>query len=895
MDEILDRLGWTFPVYLLFTKCDLISGFTDYFSSLSPTERQQVWGALYELEPEGDQSAAKRFSGEFDLLLSNLRNSRTHRMSGISRSENWGRVFMFPEEFANLKDKMTLFIETLFEANPYRRDVPLFRGTYFSSGKQLGKPFDLVVRKIQSMLGAITDALEIGEQDEKDDAYFVRDLFAKVLKSDQHMVGLTGESHRRKKKLALYMSGGFLALSLLACTWIGVSYFKLRIKMDRTRSAAVELQSQQSAGTMVEELEQLEKLRREITGSWRAFPLTAANKVQETAQGIYLEAVTRRILGPLEHRISRELDNADALNGGEVRQALRTEMMLLFPERKDEIGWGAEELALGLSTFGMEGIGESQKARDQLDDMAREFLDLGQPIENVDRRHELRRGGRRLAQTHTPREFFRGIVFEASLTCQDLTLDLLAPDQMILQSEVSIPAAFTKAGWERSVQPQVRDVDKTVAMDNKLIVMAGAEPTEHPPARETLLEIYRDAFPEAWVDFFESVRLRSYTDCDHLQDDLRKLHRPGTSPLLRIVREAAEISNLKTQIPIGDLPGMSNVDGIYRTMQPVRFLGQPTDDAPAHLEGYADQLSQVYRQVESCANDDDFQLDESVLREANHWLDDFMDDTGGNQIASALRTLLKRPIDLAAHVMGQTSLASAEARLQNEWSDQVFDFFHDKLNDTYPFSNTNRNADPKDVAEFFGPGGAMEEFEKLVTSGAAASFPGRRCKRAIDDAKQIRRDLMMTDKSFQTQFALEVQAVRSTNSEKGINNQRRIDRVKLTINGVELIDRIGAHTRKDFTWSTDDAELNAVLILESVRTHEVVASREFDGTVWSICQLFENAKTLGSRAGGWAVTWEFPDEEVEVEFYLTTREQIDPFFIRESPFRQFALPQGVHQ
>ncbi|MFC1573524.1 type VI secretion protein IcmF/TssM N-terminal domain-containing protein, partial [Candidatus Eisenbacteria bacterium] len=82
MDEILDRLGWTFPVYVLFTKCDLISGFADYFSSLSPVERQQVWGAVYTPETEGDQRAAERFSQEFDTLLENLRNIRTRRMSG---------------------------------------------------------------------------------------------------------------------------------------------------------------------------------------------------------------------------------------------------------------------------------------------------------------------------------------------------------------------------------------------------------------------------------------------------------------------------------------------------------------------------------------------------------------------------------------------------------------------------------------------------------------------------------------------------------------------------------------------------------------------------------------------------------------------------------------------
>jgi type VI secretion system protein ImpL len=32
------------PVYLLFTKCDLIQGFVEYFNDLRKNERGQIWG-----------------------------------------------------------------------------------------------------------------------------------------------------------------------------------------------------------------------------------------------------------------------------------------------------------------------------------------------------------------------------------------------------------------------------------------------------------------------------------------------------------------------------------------------------------------------------------------------------------------------------------------------------------------------------------------------------------------------------------------------------------------------------------------------------------------------------------------------------------------------------------
>jgi type VI secretion system IcmF/VasK family protein len=894
MDEILDRLGWTFPVYVLFTKCDLISGFTDYFSSLSPVERQQVWGAVYDLEPEGDQRAAERFSREFDLLVENLRNTRTRRMSGVSRSEDWGRVFMFPEEFANLKDKMVLFMETLFEANPYRKDLPLFRGTYYSSGKQLGKPFDLVVRKIQSMLGAGAATEETSEQEEKDDAYFVRDLFAKVFKSDRNLVQLTGESARRRARMAMYISAGFLGLSLLACLWIGFSYFRLQGRMDRARSVATEVRDQQSTGTLIEELEQLEKLRREITGSWRSFPLTVADNVKEAAQTIYLQAVADRILGPLEHRISRELENADDLNCAEVRRALRCELMLLMPERKNDIGWDAKDLAEGLSAYGLEGLRESEKAQKQLGDMTREFLELGQPIPASDREYALRRGGRRLSETHTPREFFRGIVYEASQTGVDRTLNLLVPDQQILQTDDTVRAAFTRAGWERSVFLQVKGVENTIRDDNKLITMSGAEPTAQAPSQQTLLEIYRDAFPEEWISFFESVHLGSYDSCDNLQDDLRKLRSLGTSPLLKLLREAADISSLESQVPLGNLPGMDQIAGIQSSMAPLRALCKPTDEAPAQIEAFATQLNMVYKQVDACANEDEFQLDEAVLREVDHWLDDFVDETGGNEIAASLKVIMKRPVDLAARVMGQTSLNTAHAGLQRNWSDHVLAFYQDKLSGAYPFAIGGDNADPLDVTDFFGSTGALAEFGKELEQSQATSFAGRRTARALQVAATIRRDMSMADKSFGAQFTLKALGIRSLGTATGDNNRSRIDKVVLTINGVPLVDRL-VQTEKDFSWRTDDAELICSLVLESSRTREQVAEVSFDGTIWALCRLFEECNIIGTNENGRIVTWEFPDQGVSVEFLLTTREGVEPFFIPESMFRRFSLPEGVHQ
>jgi type VI protein secretion system component VasK len=46
--DLHQRLKVDFPVYALFTKADLIAGFTEYFSYLNEAGRRQVWGATFQ-------------------------------------------------------------------------------------------------------------------------------------------------------------------------------------------------------------------------------------------------------------------------------------------------------------------------------------------------------------------------------------------------------------------------------------------------------------------------------------------------------------------------------------------------------------------------------------------------------------------------------------------------------------------------------------------------------------------------------------------------------------------------------------------------------------------------------------------------------------------------------
>ena len=74
IDELQGRLGVVVPVYLCFTKCDLLPGFVEMFNDLSEEDRHQIWGFTL---PATDQfDLTHQVTEHFDELTAVLEKTR---------------------------------------------------------------------------------------------------------------------------------------------------------------------------------------------------------------------------------------------------------------------------------------------------------------------------------------------------------------------------------------------------------------------------------------------------------------------------------------------------------------------------------------------------------------------------------------------------------------------------------------------------------------------------------------------------------------------------------------------------------------------------------------------------------------------------------------------------
>lgn len=102
IDEVMTELQMLVPVYVLFTKVDLVAGFGEFFGGLPRSERDRIWGATLELG-RGRADPGAIFEAEFDLLVKQLHGRALDLVAKTRGLEARGRIYRFPLEFAGMK------------------------------------------------------------------------------------------------------------------------------------------------------------------------------------------------------------------------------------------------------------------------------------------------------------------------------------------------------------------------------------------------------------------------------------------------------------------------------------------------------------------------------------------------------------------------------------------------------------------------------------------------------------------------------------------------------------------------------------------------------------------------------------------------------------------------
>lgn len=214
VDEVITDLGVVLPVYLMLTKSDLLGGFVEFFGDLRLSERHQVFGASLAGPREDGASVRELVSREFGILLAQVQSRLVERLGSERHPAARQRVYQFGLELQGIREPLADLISVLFQQSGFR-EQPNFRGFYFSSGTQEGRPLDRVVAGMARAFGLKQAALETPPTDPK--SYFVTDLFRRVVFPESGLAARTEGEIRRQRVLSIGLAtaASLLALFLL--------------------------------------------------------------------------------------------------------------------------------------------------------------------------------------------------------------------------------------------------------------------------------------------------------------------------------------------------------------------------------------------------------------------------------------------------------------------------------------------------------------------------------------------------------------------------------------------------------------------------------------------------------------------------------------------------------
>ena len=249
IDQLMRATGAKFPVYLLVTKMDLVHGFVGFCGHLSGDDVSQAMGSLNEnLNPYWNEF----LEHSLDVIskrLGELRLIMAHR----GKPADPGALF-FPNEFEQLTPGIQVFVKAVFEENPYQ-ETPLFRGLYFSSARQEGRP--------QSEFLSLTGIVHSANSDSAgENGLFLKDIFKSVLPNDRYLYRPVQEFLRWR---TLASNQGLLAWVMVwfsLCGFLSYSFFKNSVTIGEFTKDFYT--SPTLTGDMSSDLLMLDKLRMEL-------------------------------------------------------------------------------------------------------------------------------------------------------------------------------------------------------------------------------------------------------------------------------------------------------------------------------------------------------------------------------------------------------------------------------------------------------------------------------------------------------------------------------------------------------------------------------------------------------------------------------------------------------
>lgn len=805
--ELMEQHGTRLPVYVTFSKMDLLHGFDSFFRHYSRSARKTPLGFTFtpaSIDTPGKWEA--EFEADYDAMLARVNQLLPAMLSECRDREERESVFRFVRQLAGLRDILFGFLSEALSSDRFST-AAIVRGAYFTSVYQQGVPEDPFVDAAARRYG-MKDSVQSAHRATRSALYFTEDLFEKVIYPETGLASDNARVAQRRRRMRTF--------SLAACSIMGVilvagwSHFYQKNSISLTaveeRASAFlathpeAFQSDDPSG--YEFLDPLDRLRdtMETFESYRTHVTYLAD--MGLYQGHIIGAqVERAYLAMLEQQFlpAIMIGIVDDMNRSEEGSNAKLALLRVLRMMSDASGRQPERVERFMAQRWQAYFPQQGEVQERL------LTHLDYALEHSDLEGRIAEGSPRAKQAMAPlqgsidaaqHELARQpidervyLALKAAGNRHGERLDLRHSvgtlfDRVFMARDddpehVRLAHLLTRDGFEKyflnelSRATELALVDAWVLGQREDINFSDADTQQ---LQTALREHYVGDYHVSWRDALRNTHLVPLPDIRQAIVVADSLVGPQR-PLDRLLAAIERNTSLYPELPVDDEEAREALrqsqryqlaSAIEQPFTPVNRLSQARDGNPSTLEEIKQAVSALRNYLL------DIEESNNTGRAAFLTVRDRLSLRGNDPIDNLQRIAGNAPepvgrmLQSLADQSWQLMMVRATRHLESQWLDDVVAPYQAHLAGRYPLSpNASQEVALSDFEDFFAPGGTLDSFYqdslKPFIEGAPeylVDADGNSLLRdslytAVQQAEQIRRAYFSRDGALDVEFALE--------------------------------------------------------------------------------------------------------------------------------------------
>lgn len=877
IDELMNKLEIRFPIYLMFTKCDLISGFSEFFEDLSKEDREQVWGVSLPNAPRADQGPDFDFlSMEYTNLIQRIYDRLVWRIHQERDVRRRAAIQGFPQQLENMRHIVEQFVKQAFVKNRYQYQ-PYLRGVYFTSGTQEGTPIDRMMAAVSSGFGFSREAIQLPPGQGK--SFFLGRLFREVMFPESELVG----ANRKYETFLRWAQRG---------AYVGLVAFLVLVIVVWAGSVTRNDMYMSEVGSYVNEFNQararLTPWNKDLRATLPALnPLAKASIVYDqeahpwlSGMGLYdpnvdngaddayatqlRELFLPRVIAYLESYLRK------GQQGGDLYNTFRTYLMFNKTEHMNKqmvLDWFDNNWAETMH-------GEASH-RKELRKHLEALLNLD--LQPVQLNQSLVSHTRNLLlQMPVALRIYSRIKNNPKYNQKVDLLNMFGEsvrNAFIIDPDVSramaLPYMFTKEGYDNidlsTKSPLIADlVNERWVFEDARNAKVDFIPEDLDEISKKVKDAYLSDYLNAWREVYRHLKIKPFTSLKQANDTLASFVDPVYSPLLSILQVGAQNTTLSSQT----MQNLADDHSEGKTGQVTQFLAnkfqgtkvdkqfrelnvllRESSKNPAPVNAIVQKLQQMQQYVNDISLAPEPDKKSFDIAKARY------QSGAGNPMTTVMAYSKNTPdpvnrwINTLAEQTWKVVLQSAHRYVNSEWRNQVYQPYQQALAGRYPINRRARDElSLFDFSEFFKPGGTMDKFNETFVKPFVAGRNGTR-NRVVDKFSMGFSNATLA----QIHRALFIKTVffRLNPDSPGLSFQLRpyrldkIDaRFALEIGDDKVTYNHGPKFWKSVKWKPDDDNRRVRVIFEDLNGN--INSVSYDGP-WALFKLQDRSRLQKTR------------------------------------------------